>query len=582
MSMSVQSAASSGSGGERRLKRIGWLHVPVARFNPSNHIRELARMLEAGLHPSKLALRPIGLNNSVWILSCAGRAEGWLIKQVPAKRRFSGLPTDLECCDALISKFPGLLSDQRLAFPHSVVHLQAPTGEHVGDLIISRQAPGVQLGRFLAELDLKNKGADQEKLERVCSSVGELLADFHTRYADPSTGEATHHTDFHPSNVLYDEKTGALSIVDLTGMGSSGINDDVEKFARLMGTLAGERYAAAFQSRYIALAKPSLCRSARSSTRSTAASSTDGSLLYPPTSGQSSSVGRGTSFQCLSSLVVPGSGFNPEKSLTTLAWLLSPGQKVNNPVVRPLASCKDAWVLSQSDQKECWILQQVSSKAERGLGSIADRCEALASRFPELLRDDRVAFPHRVIPLQENLKHSSDLLVCCSPCSVTLQDWAAKLDLSNRKSSEKLNKVLFKAGQTLAILNAKYANSHWTEEGQGCDLHPKTVLYDEQADIVCFADFSGCGAGKTDEIEVMSKMISAIGGSQAWEVFNRGYTLSRPSRSRSCADSGMLGPWFCVAEIAESECEVESQSSVASEESDAEEAENKRETCSLM
>jgi len=327
------------------------------------------------------------------------------------------------------------------------------------------------------------------------------------------------------------------------------------------------------------LAKPSLCRSARSSTRSTAASSTDGSLLFPSSAGNSQGVGRATSFQCLSSLVVPAPGFNPDRSLTTLVWLLSPGQKVNNPVVRPMASCKDAWVLSQSNQKECWILQQVPSKSDGALGSVAERCEALARRFPELLRDDRVAFPHRVIPLQENLKHSSDLLVCCSPCSVTLQDYAAKLDLSKKASMDKLHKVLFKAGQTLAILNAKYASSPWAEDAARCELKPRTALYDEESDLVCFADFSSCGA-KTNADELMSKMISEIGGQSSVEAFYHGYALSRPARSGSCAESGMLGPWFCVAEVAESEFEVES--SAASEESDADETENTRETCSLM
>eukprot|EP00931_Biecheleriopsis_adriatica_P104109 TRINITY_DN78846_c0_g1_i1.p1 TRINITY_DN78846_c0_g1~~TRINITY_DN78846_c0_g1_i1.p1 ORF type:complete len:572 (-),score=89.56 TRINITY_DN78846_c0_g1_i1:81-1796(-) len=549
--MSVESVASqASSAGPTALQRLGCLTVPLRRFSPSNHIAELTRLLDPR-SPRHFSVRSVGLSNCVWVASRPGNEEeGFTLKQVAAHRRFSGVPTDVESCDMLLSKFPSLLSDKRLAFPHSVIHLKAPDGEHVADLIVARQAPGVQLGHFLAELDL-NRADDQQRLERVCSSVGELLADFHARYENPATGEATYHTDFHPSNVLYEPISGTLNIVDLTGMGSSGITDDVEKFARLIGSMAGERYAAAFRLRYIALAKPSpsQCRSARSSTRSTAASSCDGSLLYPLSSSNLSGAPRAAKFQRLSSLVVPATGFNPEKSLTTLAWLLSPGKKVVNPVVQRLAESTNAWLLSHSGHKECWILQQ-------GSRSVADSCEELVRRCPQLLLDEHLSFPYCVIPLQVNMKETASLLVSRAPCSVTLQRYVTRLNCSSRVRQDKLNRIMQKAGHSLALLHHKFPCISAKEAIQDNGLRPGIILYDEDVDLVCFSDFVSEHMQSSRE-EVLFKHIASFAGYKAAQEFKRAYTLTSRRRSeKSSSESGLLGAFSCVTEISDSGSEA--------------------------
>eukprot|EP00913_Durusdinium_trenchii_P017792 g16718.t1 len=186
--------------------------------------------------------RAVGVRKTAWLLEGEGE-EGWMIKEISCKRRCCNIPTALENCDSLIQ---------------NCVELQTPSGEHTNDLLISRRCPGVQLCRFFSDLDLRLV----ENQER-----------------DPLTGEATYHTDFHPSNVLYEPQSDTLTFIDLDGMGSSGISDDVEKFERLLWTFSAERYASAFRLKYMALAKP-LAKPQRSSTKSTAASSED---LYPPT-----------------------------------------------------------------------------------------------------------------------------------------------------------------------------------------------------------------------------------------------------------------------------------------------------------
>lgn len=540
------------------------MQVPLERFDAAGSLAELARLLHPAAHLSMFSIRQIGVNGSAWILSCVGRQEGWLLKQVAAHRRFSGVPTDVESCVSLLQRYPGLLNDPRLAFPHSVVHLHVHGGEHVGDLLIARQAPGVQLGRLLAELDLRNP-VDQQKLERVCSSVGELLADFHARYEDPVTGEATHHTDFHPSNVLFDEKTGALTIVDLTGMGSFGIIDDVEKFGRLMAKLAGERYAAAFRLRDIALAKQGYSALSRSA-RSTAASSADLGLLYPPLGTNQLANLSETSFATLSSLLVPATGFQPDRSLTTIAYLLSPGKNLADPVIEPFGSSGKAWTLHVADQPEFWILQEISCEAGRDLRTAAERCEELVARHPEVLKDSSLAFPHCVIPLQVNLRHAADLLVSRSSCRGTLERYIQALDLQKPGSQEKLRQVVHKAGQMLASLKAKYSIDKGT--ARSIRFQPGLALYDEAADQIHFA-YSAC---ESCELQRLRNLISRLAGRSAVEVLQRAHDLSNPRHSNRHA--GMLQAWTCG---------FDGDDDAASSGSDSElEGSDVRESCSLM
>ncbi|CAE8733784.1 unnamed protein product [Polarella glacialis] len=570
----------SSSAADSSLNRLGDFYVPVQRFDPADHVAQLARLLDQGFQTERFSVRPVGLNHTVWILSCQGRHEGWMLKQVAAHRRFSGLPTDTECCDALISKFPGIPSDPKLAFPHSVLHLKAQSGEHVGDLLVARQAPGVQLGRFLADLDLA-KPEDQQRLQHVSSGVGELLADFHTRYADPITGEVSHHTDFHPSNVLFHEPSGTLSIVDLTGMGSGGIRDDVDKFARLIGHLAGDRYAAAFRLRYISLWKGSDF----TSSVSTAASSTDLGLLYSQSSSDNSSrTPRRRSFQYLSSLVMPKAGFHPSQSLTSLAWLLSPERKVVNPKVTELSS-GSVWMLSESNQKECWILEKVSSsKPQSESQSVAGSCEEVARRFPALLADERAAFPQCAIPLQVDQHHSFDLLVSRAVCGIELDRYVAELDLDRKKDREKLRCILHKVGETLGDFHVKYVDLGTGEALQHGDFQLRSVLYNEATEGLCFCNMTKMGSGSQSDLQTFHDEVKRLGNCYA-EAFRQGYpgSCQRTVHGRVSHGIGLFGPWNCAGEASDSGSEIaESEvfSDVASEPDD--QAANHDEGCSLM
>lgn len=511
------------------LRRLGVLRTQNGSFDPQC-LTPLVRLLEPRAlvrsHVVHWHARAVGVRKTAWLLEGEGE-EGWMIKEISCKRRCCNIPTALENCDSLIQKFPNLLLDETLAFPHSCVELQTPSGEHTNDLLISRRCPGVQLCRFFSDLDLRLV-ENQEHLERVAAKVGELLADFHARYSDPLTGEATYHTDFHPSNVLYEPQSDTLTFIDLDGMGSSGISDDVEKFERLLWTFSAERYASAFRLKYMALAKP-LAKPQRSSTKSTAASSED---LYPPTATVvTRRLPRGESFKCPSSLAIPSSsGFNPRGNLVTLAWLISPSEKMTEPRVR--TAKKKAWMLYQNGQKECWYLQQVASNVDASL--LEKRCRAFVRIFPHVLADECLAFPHSMIPLQMGSKNCGHLLVANGPCNTTLEQYFLECQDNRDKVLEEL---LPRVGEKLAKTLDKYRSNELIQ------LKPSGVLYDAQREIITFADFAWGDEG-SDGMNVLDRLcdsLKSFADDRHLQKLRMGFARVQRSRQRGAFQKACFG-----------------------------------------
>jgi hypothetical protein len=266
---------------------------------------------------------------------------------------------------------------------------------------------------------------------------------------------------------------------------------------------------------------------------------------------------------------VPATGFQPEKSLTTIAYLLSPGKKLLNPVIEPLGSSGKAWVLEAADQQERWIVQLVSCQAGSDSRTAAERCEELAARRPDLLKDSSVAFPHCVIPLQVNLQCWAHLLVSRSSCRVTLEQYIQRLNLQKPRNQEKLKGVLHKAGEMLAVLKARYS----IDKGQprGIEFRPGLALYDEAADQIRFANFADEGK----DVQKLRSLISKLAGRSMGEVFQRAYKMTHPrSRNRY---SYSLRSLSCVVDMS-GESDAESSDNSESEP----ERDDGRDNCSLM
>eukprot|EP00435_Cladocopium_sp_Y103_P024206 s1927_g5.t3 len=476
------SPTSSEPGALRRLGSLKANSADESCFDLQQALPQLLRLLDGSTSSRGWKLCPIGVNNAAWLLECDHR-EGWMIKRVSSKRLGSNLPTSLENCDQLLQRFPDLLKDSRLAFPHSTVELWSPNGKKrfKSDLLVSRRCKGVQLGRFIADLDL-SKSQDQERLETVCAGVGELLADFHRQYSDG--GEVMYHTDFHPTNVLYDVQTDSLTIIDLEGMGCGGITDDVQKFAMLMKSMVGERYSQAFQQRYLQMAPEEVLsanKAERSSSKSTAASSAE--LLYPLSS-LASATATGNAhegFQTLSTLAVPETGLDAQKSVVTLAWLISPNEEITAPKVQPVRRRK-AWLMHPQGRKDGYYLQHVPEDAYGGCGtSIEKKCEEYINEFPEILEDPHLAFPHCVIPLQPlvlKMPSAGKVFVARCACTTTLEQFVTEWR-QEQKDEEELKLIFRQVGIQLSESLGKYTTPITPQ------LRPSCVLYEDTCGELC-------------------------------------------------------------------------------------------------
>eukprot|EP00419_Tripos_fusus_P055425 CAMPEP_0172810702 /NCGR_PEP_ID=MMETSP1075-20121228/8962_1 /TAXON_ID=2916 /ORGANISM="Ceratium fusus, Strain PA161109" /LENGTH=766 /DNA_ID=CAMNT_0013650047 /DNA_START=43 /DNA_END=2343 /DNA_ORIENTATION=+ len=531
-SASVAGSASSAGGRGGGLKRLGTMAVPPWGFDPNAHLPELVRLLGQGMVLPRPQLRAVGVTGCVWILSGGpGLGDLWCLKHVSSLRRVANLPTDVQHCDALLLKFPTLLADKRLGFPHSVVHLQAE-GEPAGDLLIARAMPGIQLAQHIAKLD-KRKPGDHLALERISNHVGTHLGDFHRRYTDPMTGELARHSDFHPSNVLYDEETGTISFVDLTGMGTWGPNDDVSKFARLIRQLGSEHCEAAFTRSYHAAV--SSLHAASSSTHrlsnrpSPPLIEAQRTPLYAATAGdQPPSKG---SFRTMGFIFVPSSGFDPCAHLTTLSWMIAPGITNPRPSVRKLGVSGKVWLLNLGEQNETFVLKQVCARktgTDEQL-SEAERCERLARQFPDLLQDPRLALPHTIIPMQGSCEHIGDLLVMPALAGEPLSRYVATLNVENFQNQRKLEGICQEVGSLLADIHSRYTDPATGQPLQHRAFHMGNVLYDEATNslgVIGFGDEIVADAGA--DVERFASAISKRAGDRYSSVFVNSYRDAAP------------------------------------------------------
>lgn len=513
-------AGPAGSG----LRKLGDLSVVAGSLEPCELLRELGELLSPGRPLELASARHVGVTSGVWILTAEGPGNAWLLKRVTAQRIRPNLPTDVEHCKQLAKTFPTLLSDPRLAFPHSYIDLRQGS-KLVGQLLISRVMPGDQLGRFVAFLDL-TRPQDQQRLEGLCGSVGGMLADFHIKYADPTTREATNHRDFHPSNVLYDEATGTISFVDLSGMGTWGPNDDVEKFTRVMAQLAGERFAQAFSQRYHAEMKR---RGFPVTHKSSASAPPKTRLLYPATRGEASpgfQATDGSVFCHLSTLVVPPGPFNPATHLTTLTWILSPSRRVARPAVEKVPVSGGAWLLASNAQPEDrWLLRTASaSRRSPELPTEAEEWAALAEELPGLLTDRRLVCPHAVVPLQSDGQHAMDLLVARAAPGIPLDQHLSELDLGNAQVRRSLEKVCKGLGSLLATFHLMYAGSGKVLQHRDLDL--SSVLYDKASGTLCLVCLSGLSfdaEGPGEDTERLASTVRSRAGGRYASAFRAGY-----------------------------------------------------------
>jgi len=142
--------------------------------------------------------------------------------------------TEAENCLKISREHPSVINDPVVAFPLKIFSCLDPGGAKRYDLLVMRRVRGERFAELIAR---KWYGKQIPHLFRIMEELGACLGGFHSRYG-------VQHGDFQPSNIFYDEETGAVALIDVGGMGVPTTESDVEHFAkslRLLSDVYGTR-----------------------------------------------------------------------------------------------------------------------------------------------------------------------------------------------------------------------------------------------------------------------------------------------------------------------------------------------------
>jgi len=181
-----------------------------------------------------------GLNEGVWFLSDPARRPGeeLALKLVTAQRKHEVVPTEAEKFVALYREEPQIARDPVIAFPICIFNLVGQNGSRRYDLIVMPKAPGESVSVHLAYMFGSGRFAEMNQLFH---RIGSLLKGFHDRHGDRQ------HGDFTTANILYDEPSGALTLIDastidcmVSSKGLCQTETDCQRFEKALGLLSRE------------------------------------------------------------------------------------------------------------------------------------------------------------------------------------------------------------------------------------------------------------------------------------------------------------------------------------------------------
>merc|ERR1712048_1138932 len=138
-------------------------------------------------------------------------------------------PTEAENLINMSREHPALVHDMSVAFPRQIVRVLGSRQNHRYDVIVMEKAAGRGLGQVIQEKWRTGRVPD---LLAILEKVGKCLGEFHQHYGGKQHGDLT------PTNVLYDEASGRVTLIDLGGMGSSSFENDVSYFSKSLSLSA--------------------------------------------------------------------------------------------------------------------------------------------------------------------------------------------------------------------------------------------------------------------------------------------------------------------------------------------------------
>jgi hypothetical protein len=166
-----------------------------------------------------------GCNEGIWFLREPSSLRGDLVlKLVRGTRRYPEFPTETENLLRLYDSYPDVVNDQLVAFPFYVVRIVTASSQRF-DLLIMRKAPGET---FANHITMKCCIGQMDKLKRILEQIGKSLRQFQRSYGGQQ------HGDLQPSNIFVDDKTGAITFIDIGGIGMPTVETDAEHFEKSM------------------------------------------------------------------------------------------------------------------------------------------------------------------------------------------------------------------------------------------------------------------------------------------------------------------------------------------------------------
>lgn len=226
---SCQGAVKSGEQGQGFDVQDFPLGIMV--FDPSNASLRAQLLAALGAPPQSTfeAMRGFhgGMNEGIWFVK--GGGQTLVLKLVKFDRFAPHQLVEERMFTKLFQELPGITEDPNVAFPFKVLRLLGPNNVRKHDLIVMKKAPGKSLDYVISEKWRKGRKAD---LMKVFGKVGECLANFHRRYG------GRQHNDAGTQNILWDEETQHVTLIDLGCMGNKSNKTDVQRLSQVVKNLS--------------------------------------------------------------------------------------------------------------------------------------------------------------------------------------------------------------------------------------------------------------------------------------------------------------------------------------------------------
>jgi hypothetical protein len=212
------------------------LKIGTAQFDPVHYGPAILEQLNLN-GPVKIDRQNMGggQNQGIWsmVVFSTGQPatvqKEYILKLVAGQSIHPSLDSEPDNLVKLAAACPGIREDTKLAFPVKIIDVLAPSHQR-HTLLVMPKASGERFGDWMTMTCFAHR---QQEVIAAVQELGRELRDFHVRYGNRK------HADFSPSNIYYDPATKSFTFIDLGGVGTQVMNDDVQHFIQALSIMGG-------------------------------------------------------------------------------------------------------------------------------------------------------------------------------------------------------------------------------------------------------------------------------------------------------------------------------------------------------